>query len=205
MSLTLENLRLAAALVHAAPQAELQLTCDGDRHVIVSSHPAADIDICAFRRVVMASACPARPNPSEWIHDVVIGGSLTAVGGGAYVSNDGSHERHWFATLLRPERVCALLENLDVAEMPDGAMTATLKPDPGLGVTVISTTIDEFGSQQFGTEVATAALQACLVEELVIDTHNSRDGRTQDPRSTHVHSETHTAIRSDRTDRRPPA
>lgn len=205
MSLTLENLRIAAALVHVAPQAELHLTCDDDRRVVVSSHPAADIDICAFRRVVMASACPARPDPSEWIHDVVIGGSLTAVGGGAYVSNDGSHERHWFATLLRPERVCTLLENLDVAELPDGAMTATLKPDPGLGVTVIATTIDEPGSQRFGTEVATAALQACLVEELVIDTHNSHERRTQDPRSALAHRETNTAIRSDRTDPRPPA
>jgi hypothetical protein len=205
MSLTLENLRLATALVHAAPQAELRLTCDGGRQVIVASHPAADIDICAFRRVVMASACPARPDCSEWIHGVAIGGSLTTVGGGAYVSNDGTHERHWFATLLRPEHVCTLLENLDVAELPDGAMTATLKPDPGLGVTVVSTTIDELGSQQFGTEVAVAALQACLVEELVIDTHNSRDRRTQGPRSAHAHSETNTAIRSDRTDRRPPA
>ena len=205
MSLTLENLRLATALAHGAPQAELRLTCDGHRQVIVSSHPAADIDICAFRRVVMASACPARPDCSEWIHDVVIGGTLTSVGGGAYVSNDGTHERHWFATLLRPEHVCALLEGLDVADMPDGAMVATLKTDPGLGVTVVSTTLDGSWPDHVGVEVATAALQACLVEELVIDTHNSSDRRARSPRSADAPRETNTAIRSDRTDRRPPA
>jgi hypothetical protein len=206
MSLTLENLRLATALVHATPRAELRLTCDGPRQLIVSSHPAADIDICAFRRVVMASACPARPDCSDWIHDVAIAGALTAVGGGAYVSNDGNaDERHWFATLLRPEHVCALLEDLDVSGMPDGAMTATLKPDPGLGVTVVATALDGPWPRRFGAEVATAALQACLVEELVIDTHNNRDRRAPSPRPAQAHSETNTAIRSDRTDRRPPA
>lgn len=205
MSLTLENLRLATALVHAAPRAELRLTCDGPRQVIVSSHPAADIDICAFRRVVMASACPARPDCSDWIHEVTIAGTLTAIGGGAYVSTAGTDEHHWFATLLRPENVCALLEDLDVAGMPDGAMTATLKPDPGLGVTVVATALDESWPHRLRAEVATAALQACLVEELVIDTHNNRDRRTPSPRSAQAHSETNTAIRSDRTDRRPPA
>lgn len=205
MSLTLENLRLATALVHAVPRAELRLTCNGDRQVIVSAHPAADIGICAFRRVVMASACPARPDCSDWIQDLAIAGTLTAVGGGAHVGNDGTHERHWFATLLRPQRVCALLEGLDVAGVSDGAMTATLKPDPGLGVTVVSTTLDGSWPHQVGAEVATAALQACLVEELVIDTYNSRNRRTQSPGSTHVRSETNTTIRSDRTDRRPPA
>lgn len=205
MPRTLENLRLATALAHAAPRAALRLTCDSHRQLVVSSHPAADIDICAFRRVVMASACPARPDCSDWIDDVAIAGSLTAVGGGAYVTTDDTDERHWFATLLGPERVCALLEDLDVAGVPDGAVTAALKPDPGLGVTVVATHLDGPWPRHVGTEVVTAALQVCLVEELVIDTANSRDRRALNGRSKWARGETDTAIRSDRTDRRPPA
>ena len=205
MSLTLENLRLVTALVHAAPRAEMQLTRNDGSRLIVSSHPAADIHICAFRRVVMASACPARPDCSEWIDQVEVGGSLTAAGGGAYVRHDGEREHRWFATLLRPELVCDLLESLDVAEISDGAMTATLKPDAGLGVTVVSTAVDPSRPGAFGAELATTALQACLVEELVIDTHNSRNRRATNSDVVRAPGDTQTAIRSDRTDHLPPA
>ena len=57
----LERLRLSTALAHVVPGATLHLSCHSGEDVNVGAHPSADIDACALRKVVIASACTERP------------------------------------------------------------------------------------------------------------------------------------------------
>ena len=162
----LERLRIASALCHAVPGAELRVQTDSDEMIVVSHHRAADIDPCALRRVVAASACPGQPDLSERVIDVTVGGSLVDIGGGVFAVSAGGFEQRWVASLLKPQRVADLLREVGLGAVPADAMCVRLKPDSDLGVTMIAVTTVEAQYHHALDEVAAQAAATCFVEEL---------------------------------------
>lgn len=162
----LERLRLSTALTHAAAGAEMRLRSDCDEHIVVSHHPAADIDPCAMRRVVAASACPNNPDYSDRMFDIDVGGSLTDLGGGVFGSKLNNGEQRWLTSLLVPCVISRILDDVGVTGVPAEAMKATVKPDPDLGVTVFVISSNDPQYDASIDEVAAQAAAACFVEEL---------------------------------------
>jgi hypothetical protein len=141
----LERLRLAVAVGHAVHGAELRLDTDGGDLIIVSSHPAAQLDHCTMRGLVAASAHPAKPDVSEHIVSIELGGSLSDAGGGVYRVVRQGHEQRWIPSLLHPTRLAELLTPLRIDGVTNDELHATLKPDAQLGVTlVVLTTAERF-------------------------------------------------------------
>jgi hypothetical protein len=94
----LERLRLSTALAHVVPGATLHLSCHSGEVVNVGAHPTADIDACALRKVVIASACRTVPDYSELVRDIKVCGSLQHIGGGVHRRVVGEVEQRWIAT-----------------------------------------------------------------------------------------------------------
>ncbi|WP_040491965.1 hypothetical protein [Ilumatobacter nonamiensis] len=162
----LERLRLAAALCHAVPGAQLRLHTDRDETVVVGHHVGADIDPCAMRRVVAASACPHQPDLSAHLSGMEVGGALIDLGGGVAGSQHAGREQRWIASLLPADRIISILDDSGSGLIPDDAMKATVKPDPGLGVTVLMiTSIDPRFDHALDAVVEQVAA-SCFVEEL---------------------------------------
>ncbi|MFT6763968.1 MAG: hypothetical protein ACJAXA_002632 [Candidatus Aldehydirespiratoraceae bacterium] len=165
----LERLRLATALGHTVPGAQLRLHTDRDEIIMVSHHPAADIDPCAMRRVVAASSCAGQPDLSQRIVDVTICGGLVDTGGGVFSRSVGDVEQRWIASLLQPQRLADLLDDVGLEVVPDDAMSARMKPDSALGVTVLAITVNDARFHHALDEIAARTAAACFVEELRCD------------------------------------
>jgi hypothetical protein len=159
----LERLRLAVALGHSAPGAELRLHSAAGGTTIVSAHPAADLDHCAVRRTLLDAASSER---CERVSAVELAGSLDEIGGGVFrVARDGVEQR-WIATLLHPDRVVGLVEATAVDERCEHSLHACLKPDADLAVTIVVITAEDAGLVAELDDVATRISAAIFVEEL---------------------------------------
>ncbi|MEL6894426.1 MAG: hypothetical protein AAFP84_22745, partial [Actinomycetota bacterium] len=128
----LNNLRLAAALAHTAPGAELQLFCGGGAQVTVSQHPAADMTPCQFRTILISllsnGAPPSIVHPAARITLVEIGGALVDLGGGVQRSRTlCGIEQRWITTSLPWSDVCDVLDRAGPEGLPDDAMNANVR------------------------------------------------------------------------------
>ena len=139
----LERLRLSTALAHVVPGATLHLHCHSGQEVNVGAHPTADLDACALRKVVIASASPEVPDYSELVRDIKVCGSLQHMGGGVHRRVVGEVEQRWIATLLTPATVADLLDDCGPNGIPHDAMHACLKPDSELAVTCVAITAND--------------------------------------------------------------
>lgn len=162
----LERLRVAAALSHAVPGAELRLVTDRGERIVVGHHPTADIDPCALRRVVAASACPSNPDFSRRIAEVSVCGALLDMGGGVLASVIDGVEQRWVASLLRPTRVAELLGDVGLEDVPDDAMHACVKPNGDLGISIVAVTANDGRFLHALDAVAARAAAVCFVDEL---------------------------------------
>ena len=163
---SLERLRLAVALAHTVRGAELHLSTDRGEQIVVSHHPAADIDPCALRRVAAASACPTQPDYSKRVVDISFGGTLIDLGGGVFSSLRDDVARRWVVTLLDPQRAADVMEDIGLEAVPESAMRASLKPDSGLGVTVLAISVNDARYHYALDEIAAQVAAAFFVEEL---------------------------------------
>lgn len=137
MPLRTDLLRLAVATAHAVPGAELRLATIDGAVLVVAHHPAADLDPCAMRRVVLAGACAAAPDPSRQILAAELGGVLVDEGGGVWREDGRRGLRWWVATLLSPRHVARLLdETAHLVPGPD-EVAARILPDRELGITLV--------------------------------------------------------------------
>ncbi|HSL58003.1 MAG TPA: hypothetical protein VK866_09200 [Acidimicrobiales bacterium] len=160
------QLRLAVALAHVVPRAELRLTCHDGGRVVVGRHPSAHLSPCDLRRVVVAAELPGQPDVARWIERVEVAGVLVDGGGGVHLVDDADGRSAWFATTAPPYRVVDALEGAptdDLPGVPDARVV--LRPDPELGATVVQVSQDDGGSQHLH-DLALRALGACLVIEL---------------------------------------
>jgi hypothetical protein len=167
----LERLRLSTALAHVVPGATLHLRCHSGQEVNVGAHPTADLDPCALRKVVIASACPEVPDYSQLVSDIEVCGSLQHIGGGVHRRVVGDVEQRWIATLLTPATVADLLDDCGPDGIPHDAMHACLKTDSDLAVTCVAITANEPRFDRLLDEVAAQAMSAFLVEELLRSSH----------------------------------
>lgn len=163
---TLERLRLATALGHHVPGTQLRLRTDRNEEIIVGHHHGADIDPCKMRSVVVASCCPHQPDLSRRITDVTVGGTLVSVGGGVYATRIDGREQRWITSLLGPECIAALLEDVVLDSLPDEVMHTRATPDSGLGVTVIVLTSTSRQFDHMLDDIAARTAAKCFVEEL---------------------------------------
>ena len=163
----LDRLRLATALGHAVPGAQLTLHTDRSEHIVVASHPAADVNPCALRRVVIAFGYERCPDHSGKVDDVTIGGALDDLGGGVFRVVRRGIEQRWIATLLAPDVVAELLDVVGLDDVPADAMHGCLKPDSELGVTMLVVTSNDPRYDDVLDEIAQQAAASIFAEELL--------------------------------------
>ena len=133
-SVGVEQLRLAAALAHAAPDVDLELVGAGRRWIVSYRRPCATIDPCGFWQLVLATirGCRVGLLPVTAVRFTF---GLLDIGGGVYDASSAVVSARRIATLLPASDVEALLR-----EIPDGgaAVEAKICGDEELGTTVVT-------------------------------------------------------------------
>lgn len=184
---SLEQLRIAVALAHTLPGAELRLHTGVSGDLVVSPHPAADIDPCTMRRVVIASRCPDVPDHAARVESMSLGGALDDLGGGVFRTVSDGLEQRWIATTLGPGVVADLLDLVGLDTVPEEAMQGRLKPDGDLGVTLLVITandarfdhdLDEFAAQAAASMFTAELLRDAAFEVSVPDSATNERGST---------------------------
>ena len=163
MSLTLDQLRLAAALSHGAPDGDLELSGVGRRWLVSFRRPARD-----HRPVWLPAAraghrrgCRVGLLPVEHVRFV---GGVRDIGGGVYESSGPDGPQRRIATFLGAGVVEGTLR-----EAPDdgGAIVAQVGGDRELGVSVVTLSTARPGVDLLLDAVAQSVAAACMVEELI--------------------------------------
>jgi hypothetical protein len=162
----LEQLRLITALGHATHGSAIYLTSKDGKNYLVSDHASSDFSFCEIRRMISISSCPSRPDFTSWIDTISVGGSIEYSGGGIYRSKQNDIPLRVFSTLLRPEMVFDLLDSVDIDGVSPMPVDAILNPDPILGVTTITISVDTSSEESELDELALIAYSACLVKEM---------------------------------------
>jgi hypothetical protein len=175
----IDQLRLAAGLVHTVPDAELHLFGVGGAHRVVSAGPGGDLTPCQWRtRVIRAREQGGHPGPG--IVAVELGGSLRPVGGTGVARRDADGAECWFATLLCPTAIEAALQDCRVPVAPEHVAVA-VRPDPLLGVSAVRMRIVERDLEVHLPEIGMVAAAACTVEELLRDVRNGEGSDASRP------------------------
>lgn len=157
-------LRLAAALAHMVPDAELRLDHDDGASIRVGHASHDDLTPCQLRQAVMADGGELAATLSS----LDLRGSLMPSGGGLFTRFDHrSRLQCWFATTLCPTDVRCALHGCELPVDP-ALVGVCIKPDPGLRVCCVCLTLhapaDEDGQL---VAVGATADAACAVAELV--------------------------------------
>ena len=162
----LDRLRLAAALTHSIAGAQLRIDADTGERLVVGTHPAADLDPCKLRRIVGSAAASRLTDQLDRLTAIEFAGSLTERPGGVFEIADGHRVRRAVTTFVTADGVLELVGRL--ADVADSAVEATLRPDGGVGVTVI-----EFvGPSEAEAEldaIAERVASMCFVAEVLRD------------------------------------
>jgi hypothetical protein len=178
----LDPIREAACLAHVVPGVSLRLPLANDEHLLVS-HVClgADLDPCQLRSALIADRTHGLRMLTDMICGAEIVSGLVDLGGGLYQRVWPGVAERWFTSTREPD---ALAETLcscpagDVDLHPAGTSDSAscdrcfdivVKPDEALGLSAVCVRcLDERGMHSLD-EVATRALSACLVAELIGD------------------------------------
>lgn len=158
-----EQLRLAAALAHAAPDVDVELLGAGRRWIVSYRRPCATVDPCGFRQLVLATArgCRVGLQPVTSLRFTF---GILDIGGGVYDASDAAVSARRIATLLPAGSVEALLH-----EVPDGgpAVEAQVCGDEELGTTVVTISAPH-GAVGVGLDaIAEAVSASCMALEVI--------------------------------------
>ena len=176
----IDQLRLAAGLVHVVPDAELHLFGAGGSRRVVSlwaerrpdpvpvAHPA-------HPGVASRASTPGRPSSG-----FELGGSLRSIAGTGVARRDADGAECWFATLLCPAAIEAALQECRVPVAPEHAAVA-VRPDPLLGVSSVRLRIIEPSCEEHLAEIGMVAASACTIEEVLRDVRNGDGDETAHP------------------------
>jgi hypothetical protein len=169
----IDQLRLAAGLVHTVPDAELHLFGVGGSRRVVSYGPGADLTPCQWRtRLIRAREQGQHPGPA--IRAVELGGSLRSISGAGVARRDVDGVECWFATLLCPAAIEAALQDCRVPVAPEHVSVA-VRPDPLLGVSSVRLRIIEPSCEEHLPEIGMVAASACTIEEILRDVRHGDD------------------------------
>ncbi|NKB42089.1 MAG: hypothetical protein GKR86_13840 [Ilumatobacter sp.] len=107
---------------------------------------------------------PARENPEEGPVQRVEDTETHGLGAISSLRDDVA--RRWVGTLLDPQRAADVMEDIGLEAVPESAMRASLKPDSGLGVTVLAISVNDARYHYALDEIAAQVAAAFFVEEL---------------------------------------
>ena len=158
-----DSVRRASALIHGVDGAVLRLKDGHGREVSIGRHPSADVDPCRWRRFVAAD----HHHPPAVAETVVsqINGRLEDRG--AVFADRRDVRARWFVSSLCPGSVAWALRGVDLeGKFDEDNITATLRPDLELGLTIVGIKIDGPFSPGCIDHFGQGALAACLVGEL---------------------------------------
>ena len=162
-----EPLLLASALVHARPGAELAAVDRAGRRLVVSTHPSGDVDPCRWRAMVAAAVDGADPFLLEGMRLSDVGGCLVPAAG-AGVRDRRDPGRRWFALRLPACLAVDVLRAVDLGRVPAESVSAVVRPDPVLGVTVVGLGVEDDDSDETQlSHLASAVTAAWTVAELI--------------------------------------
>jgi hypothetical protein len=164
VTVAIEQLRLAAALVHRSSGADLELWSEDRRFVVSRGRLDATLGPCSFRKIVLA-AMRGNGEPLMHIERAQFVGGLREIGGGVYQRLGPSGSERRVAAFLSAAAVEALLS--DGATEHDHDVAASVHHDHDLGVTVITITMSRAPSDLRLDAVAHRVAATCLVEELI--------------------------------------
>jgi hypothetical protein len=163
-----EQLLLATSLCHSVPGVALAVTTrDGDRMVVGRHRRDAVLDPCALRRAVMEHRRGVGPRVLDTIAHVEVISGLIDIGGGLYQSSHPSvGDERWFATLLGPDQIRAIVAECPL-DIPDDAVDVAVTHDAGLATSTVRVTEPHPATVRWIDEAAYWLLSACLVGELI--------------------------------------
>lgn len=166
MTLRLDDLRLMAALAHAAPGVTLGLATGASRELAVAHHRLdAGLDPCQLRGLV-AAARRGRPTPLlDHVVGVRVARGLEDLGGGIFRRAHGATEQRWVAMLVPHEVVVDVLASCPI-DLPDDALHVRVAVDTELATTTLCLTAAHGLWAWRLDELAVWAHAACLVAEL---------------------------------------
>ena len=164
MTVAIEQLRLAAALAHRSPEADLELWSTDRRWVVSRGRLDAAVGPCSFRKIVLA-AMRGNGEPLTHIERAQFVGGLREIGGGVYQRLGPRGSERCLATFLSAETVDALLR--DGAAGWGDDVAASVHHDIELGVTVVTIVMASAQSDLRLDAVAHWVAATCLVEELI--------------------------------------
>jgi hypothetical protein len=168
-----DHVRLAACLAHTVPGVSIELLCSNDERLIVAHHRLdAHFSPCELRTALLADDQPGMPRFVDVVLDATITAGLHHLGGGLFERQSGDHSERWFATLLDYEQLDDVLMT-NQFELPDRAVEVRLLPDLQLGVTAVRVICAPQFVERVD-EVASWALAACMVAELIIEVDGTR-------------------------------
>jgi hypothetical protein len=163
-----DHVRLAACLAHTVPGVTVELVCSNDERLIVAHHRLdAHFSPCELRTALLADDQPGLPRFVDVVVDATITAGLQHLGGGLYERYCDLHTERWFATLLDHEQLGDVL-GANQFDLPNHAVDVRLLPDRELGVTAVRVICDGAFVGRID-EVASWALAACMVAELIIE------------------------------------
>jgi hypothetical protein len=168
-----DHIRLATCLAHTAPGVTLELVCSNEERLIVAHHRLdAHFSPCELRTALLTESQPGMPQFADVVTEAAITFGLHHLGGGLYERRGDLPAERWFATLLDHEHVVEVFTS-NPFDLPDHAVDVRLLPDPELGVTAVRLACNgDFVGRV--DEVASWALAACMVAELIAALHPAR-------------------------------
>jgi hypothetical protein len=162
-------LRLTTCLGHVVPGVTIELVCCNDDQLIVASHRLdAHFTPCELRSALLADTQPGLPRFVDVVKAFSITAGLRHLGGGLYERHAERGDERWFATVLDADRVDDVFASNPFA-VRDDVVDARLLPDPQFGVTAVCIAHDDSACLDL---VASWALAACMVAELINDLHH---------------------------------
>ena len=167
--MTLDDLRVMAALAHTAPDVTVALATETGRELIVAHRRLdAALDPCQLRTLVAS----ARRGYSSRLLDRIVGARIVTgvgdLGGGVFRRLHGGVEQRWVPTVVPHETVLAALETCPI-DLPEDALHVRVAVDSELGATTLCLTAAHGLWSWRLDELAVWAHSACLVAELTTE------------------------------------
>lgn len=160
-----DRLVLATALTHTLQGAVLSVEDPFGGTVTVGRHPSSDVDPCRWRATVADARATGRVSMLAELTVTGLGGAVRRTESGMFAEH---HDplRRWTAVMLAPCVAADVMRSLTLGDIAEDSVTATIRPDPELGVTVIGVGVDETWMEDALEELAGDLAAALAVAEL---------------------------------------
>ena len=159
-----ERVVMATALVHTVPGSALVVADEEGRLLTIGRHPSAEIDPCRWRHAVARAV--RRDDPGLGAVTLVdLTGSVARTPSGAFVDARDPNRR-WMVTTLAPCAVASTLRAVELRDLDVDAVTATVRPDPELGVTSVAVGVSDAALVPALDALAGEVVASLLVAEL---------------------------------------